>query len=209
MLMINLSVSWCTALALQLSCFGETQNTETREVALILRLITTVLWALPAMVAMVSLTWAQERGTIQALATVISSLNVLGTNNLQFGTVTPGINKSVNKATAGFAGEWTVAGTADAEVTVDFELPNSLATADSLAFLNVMFSGTDASYDDGTGGGQAAPAGIIDPNGPSTLNIGAGGSLMIWIGGTVLPLVSQTGGDYSGDVVLTVAYTGG
>ncbi|UCD65035.1 MAG: hypothetical protein JSW34_06280, partial [Candidatus Zixiibacteriota bacterium] len=94
---------------------------------------------------------AQERGTIQALATVISSLNVIGTNNLQFGTVTPGVNKSVDKATVGFAGEWTVTGTANAEVAVGFELPDSLATVDSLSYLVIMFSGTDASYDDGTG----------------------------------------------------------
>ncbi|UCG61265.1 MAG: hypothetical protein JSV52_13230 [Candidatus Zixiibacteriota bacterium] len=151
---------------------------------------------------------AQEQGTIQALATVISSLNVVGTNNLQFGTVTPGVNKAVDKANVSYAGEWTVTGTSNAEVTVDFVLPSSLATADSLAFMNIIFSGTDASYDDGTGGGQTAPAGVIDPNGPSTLNISAGGTLMIWIGGMVLPTVSQTGGDYANDVVLTVAYTG-
>lgn len=152
---------------------------------------------------------AQEQGTIQALATVISSLNVIGTNNLQFGTVTPGVNKSVNKITVGFAGEWTISGSTNAEVTVSFDLPTQLATVDSLAFLNIMFSGTDASYDDGTGSGQTSPAGVVDPNGPSTLNIGAAGSLMIWIGGTVLPGISQTGGNYAGDVVLTVAYTGG
>lgn len=152
---------------------------------------------------------AQERGTIQALATVISSLNVIGTNNLQFGTVTPGINKSVDKATVGFAGEWTVTGTSSAEIAVSFELPDSLATADSLSFMTIVFNGTDASYDDGTGTGQTGPAGVIDPNGPSTLNIGAGGTLTMWIGGTVVPGVSQTGGNYASDVVLLVAYTGG
>ena len=152
---------------------------------------------------------AQERGTIQALATVISSLNVIGTNNLQFGVVTPGVNKAVDKATVGFAGEWTVTGTSNAEVAVSFELPDSLATADSLAFLTIVFNGTDASYDDETGSGQTGPAGVVDPNGPATLNIGAAGTLMIWIGGTVVPSVAQTGGDYASDVVLLVAYTGG
>ena len=151
---------------------------------------------------------AQERGTIQALATVISSLNVIGTNDLQFGIVTPGVNKSVDKTTVGFAGEWTVTGTTNAEVIVDFELPDSLVTTDSLSFLTVVFTGTDASYDDDTGAGQTVPAGVIDPNGPNTLNIGAGGTLMIWIGGTVVPSVSQTGGDYASDVILLVAYTG-
>ena len=163
---------------------------------------------LVCLLLLTALSQAQERGTIQALATVVSTLNVVGTNNLQFGTVTPGVNKSVNKATVGFAGEWTVTGTSNAEVSVDFELPDSLVTSDSLAYLRVIFNNTDASYDDGTGAGQTSPAGVLDPNGPATLNIGAGATLMIWIGGTVLPTVSQTGGDYASDVVLTVAYTG-
>ncbi|UCE23498.1 MAG: hypothetical protein JSU74_09350, partial [Candidatus Zixiibacteriota bacterium] len=173
---------------------------------MISRLITASFYALPALAIMCSSALAQERGTIQALATVISSLNVVGTNNLQFGTVTPGVNKAVDKSSVGFAGEWLVTGTSNAEITVDFELPDSLATVDSLSFLTIIFSGTDASYDDGTGGGQVAPAGVLDPNGPSTLNIGVGGTVTVWIGGMVVPTVSQTGGDYASDVVLTVAY---
>ena len=151
---------------------------------------------------------AQEYGTIQALATVVTSLSVIGSNNLQFGAVTPGINKSVDKSTVGSAGEWTVTGVANAEVTLDITLPDSLVTVDSLAFLRISFSNTDASYDDGTGSGQISPAGVLDPNNFATLRLGAGASLLVWIGGTVLPSISQTGGDYASDIVLTVAYTG-
>ncbi len=150
----------------------------------------------------------QESGTIQAIATVVTSLSVIPMNNLNFGTIVPGIDKSVDKADIGFAGEWSVTGTASAEVTIDFTLPANLYTADSSAFLRAWFSPSDASYEDGTGGGQVAPAGILNPGGPSTKDIGAGGIITIWIGGTVRPTVSQTGGDYSGDIVLTVAYTG-
>ncbi|MCK4573453.1 MAG: hypothetical protein KAU36_03735 [candidate division Zixibacteria bacterium] len=152
---------------------------------------------------------AQERGTIQALATVISSMSVVGTNNLLFEIVTPGVNKSVDKATVGLAGEWEINGTSNAEVTVEFTLPDSLITiADSLSFMPISFSGTDVSYDDESGGGQASPAGVLNPWVLSTLNIGPGATLMIWIGGTVLPTISQTGGDYAADIMLTVAYTG-
>jgi len=151
---------------------------------------------------------AQESGTIQAIATVVTSLSVIPMNNLNFGTILPGIDKSVDKADVGFAGEWSIMGTASAEVTIDFTLPANLYTVDSTAFLRAWFSPSDASYEDGTGGGQVVPAGILNPGGPSTKNIGAGGIITIWIGGTVGPTVSQTGGDYSGDIVLTVAYTG-
>lgn len=152
---------------------------------------------------------AQESGTIQALATVVSSLSVIGVSSLNFGTVLPGINKSVDKTDVGFAGEWLVTGWAWAEITIDFTLPTRLYTTDSTASLIISFSASDASYEDGTGGGQTAPAGILNPNGPGTQNIGAGGMFSVWIGGTVQPTISQTGGDYNADIVLTVAYTGG
>jgi len=152
---------------------------------------------------------AQESATIQALATVISSLSISGENNLQFGNVTPGVNKSVDKSQPGFAGEWYITGTPGAEITLDFALPDSLLlVADSANGLRVDFSNTDASFDDGSGGGQLAPAGTLDPNGMGTENLGGTGEMRVWIGGTVYPRISQTGGDYAEDVVLSVAYTG-
>ena len=152
---------------------------------------------------------AQESATIQALATVISSLSIAGNTNLQFGTVTPGIIKAVDKTEPGFAGEWTVTGTVGAELTLDFVLPDSLILmGDSTVGMPINFLSTDASFDDGAGGGQLAPSGTLDPNGLGTELLGAGGQLTIWIGGTVNPRIWQTGGDYAADVMLSVAYTG-
>lgn len=151
---------------------------------------------------------AQESGTIQALATVVSSLQVIGINNLNFATVTPGVNKSVVRTDAGFAGEWEITGTPSAQLAIDFTIPNVLDHVDSLSTMVITFTATDASYDDGSGGGQSNPSGTLDPNGQSILNLGVGGQMSVWIGGTVRPTVAQTGGNYSADVVLTVAYTG-
>lgn len=151
---------------------------------------------------------AQESATIQATATVISAITIIGTNNLRFGTVLPGVDKNVDKASIGFAGEWSITGNTLAEITLDFTLPDSLWLADSTTGMRVGFSSTDVSYDDETGGGQLLPAGTLDPNGPGVGNLGVGGTMLIWIGGTVFPRLTQTGGDYSADVILTVAYTG-
>lgn len=150
---------------------------------------------------------AQERASIQALATVVSSLTIVGANNLQFGTVTPGVTKSVDKTTIGFAGEWEITGTSSAELSIDFSLPDSLRTGDSLGVMRIDFSSTDASFSDGTGS-QSVPTGVLNPNGPMARRLGSGGIMTVWIGGTVYPRVSQTGGDYSAEVLLTVAYTG-
>lgn len=154
---------------------------------------------------------AQETGTILATATVISGLRVDGDRNLNFGSVLPGVNKSVNKQVDGtFAGQWTITGSPSAEVVIDFVLPNFLYTIDSTASLPIAFGNADAAYDNGTGGGQTAPAGELNPNGPSApMDLGAAdGAIIVWIGGTVMPAVWQTGGDYSADVILTAAYTG-
>jgi hypothetical protein len=157
---------------------------------------------------MVSVSWAQESATIQALATVVSTLHITGITNLNFGTVTLGINKSVNKNVTGQAGQWDITGNPSSELNLDFTLPTQLRTTDSLATMNISFSNTDASYDDGSGGGQSAPVGVLNPNGPSTHNLGIGGLMSVWIGGTVHPSISQTAGDYAADIILTVAYTG-
>jgi hypothetical protein len=151
---------------------------------------------------------AQESAIIQATATVLSSLTIIGTNNLQFGSVTPGVNKAVDKTDLGFAGEWQINGQALAEISLDFTLPDSLILVDSTVGLRIVFTNTDASYEDGTGGGQVTPAGNVNPLGPSALDLAIDGSLFIWIGGEVRPRLTQTGGDYAADVVLTVAYTG-
>lgn len=151
---------------------------------------------------------AQESGIIQAIAIVVSSLSITGINNLNFTTVTPGIDKSVDKTDVGFAGEWDIAGSASAELSIVFTLPTVLYTADSSATMIINFGASDASYDDETGSGQVAPAGTINPNGPTSHRLGVGGTMSIWIGGTVQPNISQTGGSYSADVILSVAYTG-
>ena len=150
---------------------------------------------------------AQERASIQALATVVSSLSVIGTNNLQFGTVTLGVSKSVDKSDIGFAGEWTITGTAAAELSISFSLPTVLRATDTLSTMPIAFRATDASFGN-QASNQTNPLGVVNPNGPSAERIGAGGQMLVWIGGVVYPSISQTGGDYAAEVMLTVAYTG-
>lgn len=150
---------------------------------------------------------AQESATIQALANVVTTLSITGVNNLQFGSVNPGTSKSVDKAAPGLAGEWAITGDPGAEISIEFALPDSLMHVDSTVGMPCLFSNTDASWDDGTGG-QLSPTGILNPNTYSAEPIGVGGTMEVWIGGTVLPRVGQAGGNYAADVVLTVTYTG-
>ena len=151
---------------------------------------------------------AQESASIQATATVIAGILINGEHDLIFGTVLPGVDKTVDKGDVGFAGAWRIDGDNSAEITLDFTLPDSLMHQDSVAYMPIDFNNTDASYDDGTGGGQTVPVAAINPNGPETLVLGAAGQMDVWIGGTVRPGITQTGGYYAAEVILTVAYTG-
>ncbi len=151
---------------------------------------------------------AQETGTIQARATVIPAMLVSAEHDLLFGMVFPDIDKSVDKADIGFAGEWRIQGNAGAEITVDFTLPTDLLHTDSATTMTIDFANDDASFDDGTGSGQSAPTGEFNPHGLNVSNLGAGSIMDVWIGGTVRPSLTQTGGDYVADIVLTAQYTG-
>lgn len=150
-------------------------------------------------------TSAQEVATIQATANVITGLGLAGNNNLQFGDVTPGVDKAVDKTSLAFAGEFFVTGDPLQSVTLTFDLPAALDHATVAATLPITFSSTDASYEDGTGGGQEFPAGEFNPSAPDPIAIGADGTLSIWIGGTVMPNIAQIGGSYAADIMLTVA----
>jgi len=151
---------------------------------------------------------AQEHGIIQATATVIAGIVITGEHDLVFGMVLPDVDKTVDKSNVGFAGAWRISGNNSAEVSLDFTMPDSLIHSDSSTYLRIEFSSTDASYDDGSGGGQSNPVAEIDPHGPNIIDLGVTGTLDVWIGGTVRPTISQTGGDYASDITLTVAYTG-
>jgi hypothetical protein len=151
---------------------------------------------------------AQEIATIQARAVVLPSMSIVGTHDLDFGNVMPGLNKLVDKIEAGSAGEWIIIGIPKAEINVAFILPNSLKEVDGTNDLPIEFKMADASYNDSTKGGQQNPAGILNPLQINTTKIGQNGTLGIWLGGEVFPSPSQISGLYTGRVTLTVTYTG-
>lgn len=150
---------------------------------------------------------AQVTGTIQAHATVVASLTVSGDNDLEFGNVTPGVPKSVQSTEVGSAGEWTiVAGGPSAEVTLAFTIPPSLSSSGNN--LPVQFAAGDAAYANTALASQTSPTMSIDPGVMTTANLDGVGGMVVWIGGTAVPGVSQAAGDYTGQIQMTVTLTG-
>ena len=132
--------------------------------------------------------------------------NVTVNNNLSFGTVFPGIPKTISKTTAGLAAEFYVSGTAGNEVTIDFALPTYMNLGAS--HMQLIFRETDCAIDTSATPDQSSPQfNNLDPWHTLTYRIGSNG-LYIWLGGIIVPGLTQTEGSYSSNIVITVTYTG-
>ncbi len=155
---------------------------------------------------------AQDVAVGQATATVLAILTVTATAALVFGNVYQGVPSSIAKDNAA-AGIFRIAGQEDAVVAIYFQLPDYLATATGDDRMTISFSTTDLNVDTtaaNTPAGFVAADGWInqDPhNVTSAADIGSTAT-DLYLGGEVIPSVDQTAGAYTGDIVLTVAYTG-
>lgn len=127
-------------------------------------------------------------------------------NDLVFGSVLPGIPKTITKYSVGSAAEFHIAGTSGSEISIQFALPTYMHA--SGFNIEMIFFDTDCSIDSLPSPDQTAP--LFDNLNPWTTllyRLGSGG-LTIWLGGTAVPKVVQPPGSYTATIVLTVAYTG-
>ncbi len=144
--------------------------------------------------------------TIALGATSSYAQNATVTNDLTFGDIFPGIPKSISSHTPGAAAEFTISGTAGAEITVDFTLPTYMSS--SGYNMQLIFNETNCAMDSSATPDQTNPGNDnLDPWDTITYRLGSGG-LTIWLGGTVVPRLNQKNGDYDASIVLTIMYTG-
>jgi hypothetical protein len=142
---------------------------------------------------------AQNSASIQATATVLSALTVAAGNNLAFGNVTPGVNKTVAIADAG-AGRFDVTKAANSGVTLSFTLPTDLASGGDLLPIGTWTGGWNTSQ---------TPVGAngFTPSGAGTnTSVTAGTAIHVYVGATVSPAAAQAAGNYSGNVTMSVVY---
>ena len=132
--------------------------------------------------------------------------NVSLNNDLVFGSVFPGIPKTITKYTAGSACEFQISGTAGDEISIDFTLPTYMNAGSSN--MQLIFRETDCAIDTSATPDQSNPEfNNLDPWHTLTYRIGSNG-LYIWLGGIVVPGLTQTDGSYNSSIVITVTYTG-
>lgn len=155
-----------------------------------------------AAIALPSAAAAQNSATIEATATVLDPITVAFVQDLAFGEVIPGFPLTVAPADAN-AGQFQISGGSTAEVDLDFGTLITALDGPGAATLPITFGAADAGF----GATAATVDGTFDPNVGTTANL-VTGNLFVFLGGTVTPGAVQTPGAYSGDVTLTVTYTG-
>ena len=142
---------------------------------------------------------AQTSANIQATATVLSAVTVSAGQDLQFGNVTPGVNKTVAFADAG-AGRFDVTKAATQGITLAFTLPTDLSDGVNTLPIGSWTGGWNTS---------ATPAGATtftpSPGGTNTTAT-AGTAIVVYVGATVTPPAAQVAGNYTGTVTMSVVY---
>lgn len=138
---------------------------------------------------------------LQIRATVISPISVT-TTDLNFGDVMRGINKSIVPGNSG-SGKWEITGASNKEVQFSFVVPTYISSgSNELAFTSGSNGGKYSTDPSGTPGTSFFPLSTI------TTTLSSTGKLYIFIGGTVSPLSNQASGEYSGNITLSIQYTG-
>jgi hypothetical protein len=140
-----------------------------------------------------------NNASITATASVQTPINVVGAQQLSFGNVFPGVNKTVAATDLSNAGRFDVTGQASTPVTLSFTLPATLSSGGNTMPI-VSFTGEYALLATQVGGFLFAPAAGANPTLSGT------GALFVWVGAQVQPATNQVAGVYTASVTMTVVY---
>ena len=152
--------------------------------------------------------------TRSATATIVTPIVVTATTDLAFGSVSPGVTKTVSRTATGVdttAAIFTIAGDPGSGILVQLTLPEYMS-ASSGDRLQLLFTSTDCTVDSlaGTPASPGAGAWVgVNPRALPALKIGiTNSSTSIYLGGKIIPQPRQAAGSYSADIVISVSYDG-
>jgi len=152
-----------------------------------------------AFLSLAASTAQAQSGNIQATANVLASISVAQGRALDFGNVTPGVNKTV-ALTDATSGRFDATGAAAAGVQITFTLPTDLASGGD----NLPIAGWTGCWN--TANDASAGCAAANMGGSTNGSFSAGGLLYVFVGATVSPGAAQAAGAYSANVTMTLSY---
>ena len=141
-----------------------------------------------------------NNASITATANVQTPINVVGAQQLNFGNVFPGVNKTVLASDLSNAGRFDVSGQASAPVTLSFTLPATLSSGGNTMPID-NYTGIRA--DDAA---QTVGAVLFSPGASNPATLSGAGALFVWVAARVTPATNQAQGTYTGSIQMTVVY---
>lgn len=149
--------------------------------------------------ALPSVSFAQNSASASATAVVQQPIVVSKSNDLAFGNVFPGLNKTVAVTDAG-AAAFSISGQSGANINLTFTTPSSLTSgANSLPLATwTARRNTTNSAASGTDFTPSASA--------TSATLSGVGALYVFVGATAQPGVALPAGTYTGTLSLTVVY---
>jgi hypothetical protein len=143
--------------------------------------------------------WSQNNASATVTATVQQPITVTKNNDLSFGSVFPGVDKTI-AFTAGGAAKFTVAGQASTPINMTFTIPASISSSGNTLAL-ASWAGHYATTDVTSGGTTFTPSASA-----TGATLSGSGALYVYVGATVQPTLTQAAGSYSGSMTMTVVY---
>jgi spore coat protein U-like protein len=141
-----------------------------------------------------------NNASITATASVQTPINVTGAQQLNFGNVFPGVNKTVAATDLANAGRFDVTGQASTPVTMSFTLPATLSSAGNTLPIGT-YTGIRADNS-----AQTIGVAAFTPGASNAATLSGAGALFVWVGAQVQPATNQAAGTYTGTITLTVVY---
>ena len=142
---------------------------------------------------------AQNSASASVTASVQQPLTVTKSSDLAFGSVFPGLNKTVAVGDAG-AASFSVSGQAGANVNLTFTAPATIANGGNTLPI-ASWAGRWNTTNSAASGTDFTPSGSA-----TSATLSGGGAIYVFVGATAQPSVSQAAGSYSGTLTLTVVY---
>ena len=145
-------------------------------------------------------TWTLACAMLLAVARrTPAQLSVRADRDLDFGTVTAGVAKTVVPTDAVKSGQWTVTASVGNQIKFELALPATLREIASTATMAVSFGGGTAFLQET--GGTADP---FNSAGKLTHRFSVSATGLVRLGGTVSPTAGQAMGTYQNTVILTI-----
>ena len=137
-------------------------------------------------------------------AVVQQPITVTAQQDLDFGDVFPGVNKTID-ATDATAARFDIVGQNSAQVHLTFTLPTELTNTTS-GGSETMPLGTTWTGITNTTASQSGGTNFTPSASPTTSTLSSTGALYVYVGGSVEPDAGQVAGTYTGTLTLTVVY---